>query len=331
MADDAGKYVIGGLIAVVALFFLSQSGVLGGTPAVQLPPTTVSQTGQIVPLQCSVAPTVDLSASDKFTSGQTNWGNWKYKLNGRDGTIGATKTDADGNFEVRIDSGLEVLVADANSSKYYRAIWKPKIDGCGVNPDSYNDAVLFTTFESKCKNEDGDSMNASTYSNNLTIGLEGTRNVKCVLDGIAKKGMPYGGVWILEFNQSTYDSSLMEFTWDGASIDSTTTSSAYTVGVAGSTTKSYQVPGFTGSAEHLFTLNLVAKSNINPGAHGGATISSYGDGVLARLYPINCFEEEDLSPSEFKCAVEDKDDTFTSPGGTTKTAAQVSTLIIPVD
>jgi len=123
MANDSFKIFVGIISAVVVLWALSQFVAIPG--ATTKAPTNKAEPGAVL---CPVAPTVQLGANDKYESGQTNWGNWKYKLNG-----GTTQTDADGSFEVTIDDKLQVLVADGNSSTYYRAIWQPEITKCGIN------------------------------------------------------------------------------------------------------------------------------------------------------------------------------------------------------
>lgn len=326
MANKGGAYIAWIAGIVLGIYLLNQAGILnlGATTAQPLAPSKPGVTPGELP--CPYAPTIALGANDKYTTGQINWGNWKYKLNG-----GTTTTDADGSFEVAKGSDLEVLVADGNSSTFYRAIWKPSIDVCGLNSKSYDEVIKFTNYEVTCYNENGDAMNG-TGANNLSIGTGGSRNVKCELTGVSKKGMPYGGVMVLELNKTTYDEEETVVSWEGAELASVGTPGAYTIGATSATTKSFSVPAFEGAVTRTFYINLKADDSYNPTVTAGITTTAYGNGIVGHIFPINCFEEEDVigKPSEFKCAVEDKDQTFTSPGGTTKAAGQATTFIIPV-
>lgn len=309
------------------------------TPSSVVPQEKIDSGGKLIEksLNCPYAPTVKLSANNKYDAGQTNWGDWRYRLNS-----GGATTDSDGSFEIPSEGvvTMDVLVADANSSAFYRAIWTPDLH-CGLNPLGYNDVVGFTTYETKCYNENGDPINGTTYQTtnaNLSIGSAGSRSVKCEIEGVSKKGMPYGGMMILEFNQSTYkkedlNSVTLGGAWGSQKVTpESSTVGAYTVGVAGGTTKSFKVPSIEETGTYEFTLNtLQAKSSINPSA-GGPCVgdATYGDGIFGRIYPINCYEEEDVSPTQFECGLSDMDDTFMSPGGTSKSLAQVTTFCIPV-
>lgn len=303
------------------------------TPATVTPPAEEGKETTPGDIPCPYAPTVLLTAQDKYDSSvDVDTGTWKYILNS-----GGSTTDADGSFEVGKTDKLEVLVADANSSTHYRALWKIEGFECKKNSLLYPNVVKYTTYETKCYNEDGDTMNGTTYSYNLSIASEGARDVKCEITGVTDTGMPYGGMMILEFNQSTYKrEDLNKLTLGGAWGSSTvtpesSTSNAYTVGAAGATTKSFKVPKIESTGTYKFDINtLQAKANVDPTAHTTCTDSNYGNGVYGRVYPINCYEEEDVTPTVFKCGLADMDDTFTSPGGTAKGSAAVATFCIPV-
>jgi len=315
MANETRNLIIG---AIIIWLVMGQ----GGTTTA---PATTTTNDNVE--QCAYAPTVQLAASNEYVSSTTDFGTWKYKLNG-----GGTSTDADGNFEVQKGSGLTVLVADSNSSTYYKSIWSPTISHCGLNSLNYPEVVEATAYEAKCFNDDGNPMNGTTYTNNLTIGTEGTRSIKCELTGVAKKGVPHGGVMIAEFNQSTYERDVLSLQWNGADASGVTTPGAYAVGVAGATTRTWEIPSFEGPSTIPFYLNSIkAKSGINPGIIETPTTTDYGDGILLRLYPKNCYEEEDVTPSEFRCGYEDLDNTFVAPGGTAKASAQIAEFLIGVD
>lgn len=336
--DGAKAFVWVVLILVGAYLFVNYQGTPASTPA-QQQQIPISQGG----IGCGYAPTVQLGANNKYDAGQTNWGNWKFKLNG-----GTTTTDSDGSFEVSKTDKLEVLVADSNSSLFYRAIAFPCEDGtgslilcsdksrktamrCEKNSMAYNNVIQWDTIETKCFNDENNPMNGTTYTNNLTIGTAGTRSVECQIESEADKGMPYGGVMVLEMNGTTYEENKIAITWEGATLGPAAIPSKYTVGATTGITRTFSVPAFEDAKTIRFHINNIkAESGVDPSAEQAPTPTSYGDNIVGHIYPINCYEEEDVTPSEFRCGLEDLDSTFTSPGGTEKTTAAITTFMITV-
>ena len=302
-----------------------------------VPPTTtptsdITQPGAV---QCSYAPTAQLGANDKFAAGQTNWGTWKYKLNG-----GTTTTDADGSFEVSIGDALKVLVADANSSLFYRALWEPTINKCGLNTEAYNEVYATSRYTVKCENDLGQPINGTQYFAsyaNYTVGSGGSLTSECKLTEAANTGMPdldgdgYGGVLFLELNKTTWKENELGVTWDGKVLVDAGSLSAYQNGVSTGGVRAFKVPSFGGKSaiDHKFTISVSSESGQNP-AVGYTDSSSYGDSIIGFLVPENCYEEEDVTPSEFRCGMQDIDNLFTAPGGTTKSSASITTFAIPV-
>jgi len=340
-----GKNITIGVLILVGLFLFVNSGYYTAStvsvpPAPATTPTGQAQAttpGQII---CPTDPQVQLGANLKENSGQTNWGNWKYKLNG-----GSTATDSDGTFTVVNqvpNSYLQVLVADANSSANYRYLWNPEITVCGVNPKAYNDVTPFQTYETKCFNDDGDPMNLSATSSiaaNYTVGAGGGLTVHCVLTKVAKTGMPdlngdgQAGVLFLEMNSSTWKENEVAVKWDSVQLSRDNSYNAFKSSLSTSTIEEFKVPPFYGAGTiDFYVTATVDSTTVNPGTGGaGNTITSYGDGIAGYLIPENCHEEEDVSPSVFKCGMEDMDNTFTSPGGTLKGTAQITEFLIGVD
>lgn len=320
MADNTVKILIG---AAILFYLFGQGGIgqqaTGGTTGETGGPTVISP-------GCNYAPTVQLGANDKYTSGQANWGNWKYILNG-----GTATTDSDGSFEVAKGDKLIVLVADSNSTAYYRAKWEKTIDQCGTQPMAYNDVIKVGYYSVKCFNDISQVINGTTYTNaNYTVGTGGVINSKCELTTTAKTGIPYGALVILELNSTTYKENDLSIQWNGATIPQTALPGAFKLALSTGTAKAFEIPAMGSSASQViqFYVNAQAESDKDP-TSGGDSIDSYGNGIVGYIIPKNCYEEEDVSPSEFRCGYEDLDGTFTAPAGTTKTAA-IATLWIPV-
>ena len=341
---DGKSIVIGiGAILIVLLFVNSKYytgstapvppvggvGVAAGVAA----PTTP---GQII---CPTDPQAQLGANKKEDSGQSNWGSWKYKLDG-----GATQTDSDGTFTLVNQipyTNLQVLVADGNSSANYRYLWNPISSKCGINPLAYNDVVPFQTYETKCFNDDGDPMNLSATSSiaaNYTVGSGGGMTVHCVLTQVAKTGMPdlngdgQAGVMFLELNGTTWKENEASVKWNGVQTTRDGAYNAFKSSLSTSSVEEFKLPPFFGSGVIDFYVTVTAETNQNPSTGGsGNSMASYGDGVAGYIIPENCYEEEDVSPSVFKCGIEDMDSTFTSPGGTTKGTAQITEFLMGVD
>ena len=291
--------------------------------------TTTTNGNPVIPAvtQCTYAPTVQLGANDKYTSGQTNWGNWKYILNG-----GTSTTDSDGSFEVAKGDTLKVLVADANSTVYYRALWEMTINKCGTQPIAYNEVAKVGSYAVKCFNDENNPMNQSTYANNYTVGTGGAIAARCELTTTAKTAVPYGALVILEFNSTTYKENDVSVQWNGASATPIVTPGAYKLSLATGTSKSFEIPAFGGATSLVipFYVTVQSETDKDPGANGAATIISYGDGIAGYIIPKNCYEEEDVTPSEFRCGYEDIDGTFMSPGGTAKADAVIAPFAITV-
>lgn len=334
-----GRNVVIGFLLVTLLI----GGYYYSTPATTTPtPTPTPQNGGTIPtttgqIICPTDPQVQLGANLKENSGQTNWGNWKYKLNG-----GTSQTDSDGTFTVINqvpNSYLQVLVADANSSANYRYLWNPPVSVCGINPMAYNEVVPFQTYGTKCFNDDGDPMNGTTYAANYTVGTGGSMTVHCVLTKVSKTGMPdlngdgQAGVMFLELNGSTWKENEVGVNWEGAQLARDNAYNAFKSSLATSSIEEFKVPPFYGAGIIDFTLTASAETNVNPSVEsiGTTTMTAYGDGIAGYLIPENCYEEEDVSPSVFKCGMEDIDNTFMSPGGATKALAQITEFLIPVD
>lgn len=334
-----GKNIALGIGAILVIFLFVNSSYYTGSAAPVAPPATTPTGGTIAttPSQiiCPTDPQVQLGANKKENSGQLNWGNWKYKLNG-----GSTATDSDGTFTVvnQIPNKyLQVLVADGNSSANYRYLWNPEIKLCGINPLAYDEVIPFQTYGVKCFNDDGDPMNQTTYGANYTVGTGGSMTVRCVLTKVSKTGMPdlngdgQAGVMFLELNGTTWKENEVAVKWEGLQLARDNAYNAFKPSLATSSVEEFKVPPFFGSGVIDFTITASAETAVDPGADEAATITSYGNGIAGYLIPENCYEEEDVSPSIFKCGMEDMDSTFMSPGGTTKSIAQITEFLIPVD
>jgi len=319
-----GKDIFIGVAVLVIIFGAYNFYTASEVPAQPVPTGTDDATPQLI--KCGTVPTVNLDANDKFESGQTNWGTWLYIIDG-----GSPESDADGSFSMDINNPLTVLAGNANSSTYYRQVWTPTVDSCTVNSEALNTMVKFDTYEVICYNEIGDPINGTTYSNNLSIGEGGSRTIECTLTGVAKTGTPYGSNMFLELNSTTYKENDLTLTWDGASITSAQTNpGAYKLSLASGVVKTYDIPAFEGAVVKTFYIVLSAESDKNPGESVSPSMTAYGDGVAGYIIPKNCYQEEDVSPAQFKCGMEDMDSTFVSPGGTTKSSGAVAQFLIPV-
>lgn len=293
--------------------------------------TTTPAGNQVVPAtqQCAYAPTVQLGANDKYTSGQTNWGNWKYILNG-----GTSTTDSDGSFEVAKGDTLKVLIADSNSSTFYRSLWVTSIQKCGTQPIAYNEVIKVGGYSIKCYNDINQPINGTTYFANYanySIGTGGSMTAKCELTTTAKTATPMESLIILEMNGTTYKENEIGLSFNGVAANKVTLPSAYSLGSATGKALAFEVPAFGGLTSQVIPMIITAQaeSTIDPAA-GYATTTSYADSIVGYVIPKNCYEEEDVTPSEFRCGYEDLDNTFMAPGGTAKTNAAIAVFAIPV-
>ena len=147
----------------------------------------------------------------------------------------------------------------------------------------------------------------------------------------AKKGAPYGAIVILELNSTTWKENDLALQWNGVQATAFATPGAYKLGQSTGISKSFEIPAYGAQTSLVipFYVTAQAESTIDPTA-GFTSMTNYGNGISGYIIPKNCYEEEDVTPSNFKCAYEDIDGEFTAPGGTAKATAAIAQFNIPV-
>jgi len=279
-----------GFIAV-ALFAVNK---LGGKAALPGLTTVPDDKAKDAPAACASCQydgvTVTLASKDKFDSGLTvDKSNFKYKVND-----GASKTDSDGVFDLACGDKLTVLWGDTNSTLYYRDPIDYVIPCAPTYQIDYTGGVQNNSITTiQCFNQEGNLIDDT--SENETLAAGDTVTLKCEMHGIAKKGMPRGGLMIAEVPKTQYDESEFALTGLGAKGN---VPNAYTVSSTSNAVFAWEIPPMTGSGVTTFYAYIDVDDSTNPGDSNDITL---------KLYDANCFEEEDVQGGPFICAMEDKD------------------------
>lgn len=162
-------------------------------------------------------------------------------------------------------------------------------------------------------NEDGDVVGTS---NNETLGAGDVTTLDIKIKGTYQTGYPNGGVLVLEYNKSSYDSIKAQLPSERKvgvpSFYSTTNTSSEAV--------AYEVDPFYGG-EILGKL-ILDVSTLNPGAGPTEDFQTSGN-VNITFYPYNYFINDDTGGNFDGPAAEDEDNTRT----TTYTANTILTVI----
>lgn len=279
MAQDAMKWIA---IAVVAYLVF---GMGGGEPG-----TTPSP----APEGCAYAPTVDVQEVDKWDANLPGGDDVQYILNGGSSTI-----DVDGTFEVTFGDTLKVLHGYDNRTTYYRDIGTYKIDKCGLNIVKFEELVLNTSFTVQCFNQEGNLIDDTSENETLAAGDEVT--LTCQILGVSERGMPHGGVMVVELNATTYEE---EKTKLGGSIvgAETTVPAPNTVTSTAHKAYAWEIEPILDAGTRTFDLTFKAETGINPTQTDGGT-----DGVdlILKLYSKNAFLNSETGDFEVGVVNED--------------------------
>lgn len=302
MANDNMKWVV---LLVAAYLIFGQGGTTTTPPAPQ--PTGGAAA------QCAYAPTVELLGVDKYDDSAQTDTTYKYKVNGD-----AVQTDSDGSFEAALGDSIEVLWGHNNASVFTPITKTYTINSCGLNKIHETGLLKNDTFTIQCFNEEGNLIaNSGTTQENETIGAGETPTLKCELQGKSKRGLPLGGVMVLELNASQYKENDAAITGFGAASKTDVTGDpvaqalgVYSVSSVDNKAIAVEVEPFEGPAVKTFYVTLPAEDSVNPGHTNDPTLS---------LYAIGCYHEEDVTGGDLRCGIADLDNTFVSGKSGTET------------
>ena len=248
-----------------------------------------------VVLNCGVDPTVTLLERDKFDGTLPNGADVQYKING-----GAQQTDADGSFSAPVGSTITVLAGYDNRSVYTRRIYSYNVAGCGVQtPNTYTELVQNTSMTVQCFNEGGDLISSDGLTYNETMATGDSVSLNCEIQGVSRKGLPEGGVVVMELSKTTYEEDLSEISGSVIGSKLANVPASYTLSSTSNIAYAWDVNEIVGAGNRQFTVSFSAEDDQNPAAGNDVTVTFYGKGGYV--------DEED--GDAFKIGVDDEDQT----------------------
>lgn len=263
---------------------------IGGTDVTFTQPRTTQQAPSGI---CAVEDTtVTLSATDKYTSVAAGTSH-RYKINGAP----ALNISNAGTFTASPGDELSILWGDETDGSYYGAVSNDVVPCSGTKTFTTelgkNDTVTIQVF-----NEEDLLMGDGT--NNETLAAGDTVTLKMKIKGTYQSSIPYGGVMIVEMNDTVFDDAIIDF-----GLPETSVPSVYsrTYG-ADSITKAYGIPAIESNEILVGTIYLDVDDTTGPGI-------LTEEEVQLEFRPNDYFINEDTGGSYDGPAPEDEDDTAT--------------------
>lgn len=294
---------IGGIAAVVGILAMTgivpqlnglnqiiDFGAIGGTTAAVGSPTPGSPLvgGKCVGIEDT---TVTLSATDMYTSVGSG-GTHRYRINS-----GATNTVSDGGtFTASPGDTLEIVFENASASGTYFSVLATEVVPCSGTEEFHVEVVPNGTITIDVFNEEGNLISEGTE--NETVAAAEVVTLPAKLKGTYQKGIPYGGVIVVEYNGSEFDDVIVNF--GGSEVP---TPEVHTLANVNYETKTYTVPAIMSNAIIEGSIVLDADDTNNPAGN----LSD----VVLDFRPNNYYFNEDTGASPEGPAVEDEDDTAT--------------------
>lgn len=267
----------------------------------QLSVTTVAAptaSGTGVDLTCPYQPTATISGVDKYVATTTGFGN-RYKLNGAPST---TYTAA---FNVQKGDKVSILYAGLNTT-YAPTKVDTTVEKCGINTFTNDQLVRLNNMTITCFNEEGNLIDDT--SENETIGTGEAPTLKCEIRGAANTGIDKGAVLIADLPGATYKENEIAVTGLGSIPDKSSlfgdpvsgAIAAHNVATAGNKVRGFEVEPILGATVKTFYIYIPAETASDPGIT---------DDIKLLLYPVGCYDEEDVTGGEFRCGTSDMDNT----------------------
>ena len=290
-------FAIAGVIAVVGILpllfvsigtqfpWLTQEINFGGnTVAIYSQPSQITQTTPSG--LCAVEDTtVTLSAFNKYTSASTS-GTHKYRING---APALTVSDA-GTFTASPNDAISILWMN-ESNGYYGDVSNEVVPCSGTKTFSQS-LIQNGTQTIEVYNEESNLIDGT--SNNETLSAGDVVSLESKIKGTYQKGMPYGGVLVVEYNKTLVDDVVVDF---GGSKVNVPVTYAITLSTE-SVTKAYSIPALLSNQILSGSITIDADDTNDP------TDSD----VLLKLYVNDYFVNENNGGAFEGPAVTDEND-----------------------
>lgn len=205
--------------------------------------------------------TITLDAEDKYNSGNTINGassTHAYRLNG--GPITTMTNDA-GTFTASPGNTLDLYWA-LNTEEYYTLFESVEVPCTGAQTYTAKlapNATLATT-QIKWLNEDDADLNANTNNESLSAG--DVVNLKWEVQGTFETEMPYGGVYVCGYNQTSYDDLIPQLS--GSNLESAAVPNQYSSRGAGFKEKAWTFPALTSNQIISGSFTIDVDDSVSP-------------------------------------------------------------------
>ena len=207
--------------------------------------------------------TVTLSAIDRYTSSAVG-GQHIYKINGEPYSTVSDK----GTFTASPGDRLQILFGNASNGVNYFSELKSVVVPCkGTFPVSA-ELVQNGTLTIEVFNEEGNLIDSSGENETLSAGDVVTLTSK--LKGTYQKGFPYGGIIVVEFNNSDFDDIIVDFGGVKTNVPN-----FYTVSSTANTVRAYEVSPILSNQIIEGSITLDVDDSNNPGDANDPTLKFY--------------------------------------------------------
>jgi hypothetical protein len=310
---NANKFVWVVLFGVVATFlFLWQSGTLAQFGLAPLVGVATQYQNTNPPLAtggelCAVEDTtVTFTAVDKFSSTAVG-GTHRYRVS-RDGSWSPALEVADkGTATLSPGDQVEVLWENGSAIVGYFSGVKTESVPCKgtwtVSDSLYSNGTV--TLE--VYNEEGNKIDGA---NNETLSAGDVVTLEAKVKGTYQKGIPYGGVIVVEYNKTAYDDVIIDFGGNQISVP------PFYTATTNYQTKAYSVPAI------LSNQILDGKVTIDVDDAQDPVDLSGADTLNMTFYPYNYYIDENQGGAFMGPAVSDEKD-VQAYGHTTKYRVQI--------
>lgn len=314
MFGKKGAAVPLGTLAILAIlvvgFLVWQNSNSGGGGLAQVPGVSGGNSGSggVVITDSSV--TVTFSAVDKYDQNIRCLGNHQYSIQGSDGTWNPFVAVAnDGTASLGPGTPIRIAWCDANSTAGVTRSFidvKQTVVGNKATTISFKEAVRNGSLTTRFYNENNDRIQGTT---NYTFGAGDVKTVNGDIESQFERGMPHGGIAVVEFNGSAYDLEGMALTIDGQR-KAVPVPTFYSLANANNKAKAYEVPVILSSGTHQFQVQVDVDDTYNPN-------TGLGDNIIVTVYPKNWdFNSE---TGDYRLGVEDENGAAISPAPTSTT------------
>lgn len=277
-----------GILVPGANFLINPINLGGGDVPLAVTPTQLTPSGI-----CAVEDTtITLSSTDMFTSGSAGTTH-RYRINGAPALTLANT----GSFTASPYDRLEILWGNETDTNYFGFAETVTVPCSGTKTFSTELVQQPGNVTISVFNEEGLLISATANNESLDAGDVVTLEAK--LKGQFNRGLPYGGIIIVEYNKTAFDDVIVDFGGTKVPVPSIYTITKGTV----SETKAYSIPAFL-SNEILIGSVVIDVT--------GMDVAS-GEEIILQWRANDYFINEDTGGSFDGPAVQDEDDAVTFP------------------